>query len=141
MPSKNRPHSHLESTDVAPRSSYWSPMRRSASDTSTPPPLFLLFNFHRFTSTCLDSGQFRRKRESIRSKWPPKHADTANSGRNSHRNRLIWPIPTETTAKTGQNGQRLPFFCFMWPCERGVGKKKEKEKKDEKTPKKKKKKV
>ena len=37
------------------------------------------------------------------------------------------PIP----AKTGRNGQQLPFFCFMWPCERE--KKKEKEEEDEKT--------
>ena len=140
MPSKNRPHSHLESTDVAPRSSYWSPTRHPASDTSTlPHSLFFFFDLHRFTSTRLDSGQFRRKREPKWPKWPPKHVDTANSGQNGHRNRLIRPIPTETTAETGQNGQRLPFFCFMWPCERGVGKKKEKEKKDEKTPKKKKK--
>ena len=91
MPSKNRPHSHLESTDVAPRSSYWSPMRRPASDTSTPPPLFLLFNFHRFTSTCLDSGQFRWKRESIWPKWPP-----------------IQPILAETATETGWYGRFRP---------------------------------
>ena len=41
------------------------------------------------------------------------------------------PIP----AKTGRNGQQLPFFCFMWPCER---EKKNKEKKKERERRKKK---
>ena len=33
-------------------------------------------------------------------------------------------------------GSWPPFFCFMWPCERGKKKKKEKEEEDEKTQKK-----
>ena len=33
-------------------------------------------------------------------------------------------------------GSWPPFFCFMWPCERGEKKKKEKEEEDEKTQKK-----
>ena len=74
------------------------------------------------------TGRFRRKREPIQ----PKHADTVDSRQNGHQNRPIQPIP----AKTGRNGQQLPFFCFMWPCEREKKKKKEKEEEYEKTQKK-----
>ena len=42
---------------------------------------------------------------------------------------------TETCQNGHRNGQRLPFFCFMWPCERKK-KKREKEEEDEKAQKK-----
>ena len=66
-------------------------------------PFFFLFFFIR-----TDSARFTPIRKLIRPKRPPKHAD---SGQKGHRHRPI-------AAETGQNGQRLPFFCFMWPCER-----------------------
>ena len=106
----------LESTDAAPRSPYRSLTRRPASNAATFPFFFLIHaDSARFAPIRAKTGWFKQKRELRWPKWPPKHAYTTDSGRNSRRNE-----------------QRLPFFCFMWPCEREK-KKKEKEEEDEKT--------
>ena len=91
----------LESTNAAPRlphrSPTWPDVVSSVRLADSPPFFFFLF-----APTRPNSRRFQQKRESIRSKWPSKHVDTADSGR---------------------NGQRLPFFCFMSPCEREKKKK------------------
>ena len=98
--------SWVESTDAAPRSPHLSPTWHPTSDSPTLP-----FFFFWFAPTQPDSRQLG-----------PIQADLGGNGnqygRNSHQNMLIWPILVETAAETGRNGQWLPFFCFMWPCER-----------------------
>ena len=102
----------LESTDAAPRSPYRSLTWRPASNAATFPFFFLIHtDSARFAPIRAKTGWFKQKRELRWPKWPPKHADTTNSGRNSR-----W------------NEQRLPFFCFMWPCEREKKKKRRKKK-------------
>ena len=111
----------------------WTRKHRRSSKVAVPEsdaptlPFFFLFLFYSRQNGPIQAktDRFRRKWEPIRPKRTPKHADTANSGQNGHQNRLIRPIP----AKTGRNGQRLPFFCFMWPCERKKKKKERRKKK------------
>ena len=116
---------NLESTDAAPRSPHQSPTWPDAvfDVRLADSPLFFLIcaDSARFAPFWAKMGRFGWKREPIWPKRPLKHADTAYSGRNGHRNRLIL---AEIAVETGRNGRRLPFFCFMWPCER------EKKKKD-----------
>ena len=117
----------LESIDAVPRSSYRSLTRPDAAfgvrRADSPPPFFFIqANLRRLGQIHADSGQnglipaemgIDTAIEICRYSWfwliqPLKLADMAASDRNSHRNE-----------------QWLPFFCFMWPCEREKKKKRE----------------
>ena len=96
----------------------------------SPPPFFFLI--------CPNSARFAP----IWAKTRPFRIDSGGNenryGRNGHRNMPIRPKQVDMAdsgRNSRRNGQRLPFFCFMWPCER---EKKNKEKKKERERRKKK---
>ena len=108
------PSYNLESTDADPRLLYRGPAQCPASNSPTLPFSFLFYS-HQLGQIHANLGQNGLIRAN-------SGRNKNRYGRNGHRN---MPIPAET----GRNGQQLPFFCFMWPCERGGKKKKKRRKK------------